>query len=292
MDTIKLKRATKSVANASTKVLEKDEVLVVTPDSGSGKGKCQLKFGDGITAAKSLPIAIDGENADEMKVSTIPTDSDENPVLSAGETVKVFFGKIKKKFTYLENLVGNVKSVTNLFGNTDAKTVAQGLQILVNTKLSKTDKYDGVDSTSTELWATANAVRKVNEKTDNNSTSIRELNSNLEKLDSNLELLYSSDSLAIATQDIMLPHDFSTYKIIIIYLAINYNGSILHFSDFVIRLPTDTKITSNFTLSSYFNNTGFLSIRCSLFNNLLQIKEISAGTSWSGQKMALYVYGK
>ena len=117
-------------------------------------------------------------------------------------------------------------------------------------------------------------------------------NSNLEKLDSNLELLYSSDSLAIATQDIMLPHDFSTYKIIIIYLAINYNGSILHFSDFVIRLPTDTKITSNFTLSSYFNNTGFLSIRCSLFNNLLQIKEISAGTSWSGQKMALYVYGK
>ena len=180
MDTIKLKRATKSVANASTKVLEKDEVLVVTPDSGSGKGKCQLKFGDGITAAKSLPIAIDGENADEMKVSTIPTDSDENPVLSAGETVKVFFGKIKKKFTYLENLVGNVKSVTNLFGNTDAKTVAQGLQILVNTKLSKTDKYDGVDSTSTELWATANAVRKVNEKTDNNSTSIRELNSNLE----------------------------------------------------------------------------------------------------------------
>lgn len=44
MDTIKLKRATKSVANASTKVLEKDEVLVVTPDSGSGKGKCQLKL--------------------------------------------------------------------------------------------------------------------------------------------------------------------------------------------------------------------------------------------------------
>ena len=180
MDTIKLKRATKSIANASTKVLEKDEVLVVTPDSGSGKGKCQLKFGDGVTAAKSLPIAIDGENADEMKVSTIPTVSDENPVLSAGETVKVLFGKIKKKFTYLENLVGNVKSVTNLFGSTDAKTVAQGLQILVNTKLSKTDKYDGVDSTSTELWATANAVRKVNEKSDNNSTSIRELNSNLE----------------------------------------------------------------------------------------------------------------
>lgn len=179
MDTIKLKRATKSVANASTKVLEKDEVLVITPDSGSGKGKCQLKFGDGVTATKSLPIAIDGENADEMKVSTIPTVSDENPVLSAGETVKVFIGKIKKKFTYLENLLGNVKTVTNLFGSNDAKTVAQGLQNLVNTKFNKSDLYDGTDSTSKSLGATANALRKVNEKTDNNTSSISTLNSNL-----------------------------------------------------------------------------------------------------------------
>lgn len=179
MDTIKLKRATKSVANASTKVLEKDEVLVITPNSGSGKGKCQLKFGDGVTATKSLPIAIDGENADEMKVSTIPTVSDENPVLSAGETVKVFIGKIKKKFTYLENLLGNVKTVTNLFGSNDAKTVAQGLQNLVNTKFNKSDLYDGTDSTSTSLGATANALRKVNEKTDNNTSSISTLNSNL-----------------------------------------------------------------------------------------------------------------
>ena len=188
MDTIKLKRATKSVANASTKVLEKDEVLVITPDSGSGKGKCQFKFGDGVTATKSLPIAIDGENADETKVSTIPTISDENPVLSAGETVKVFFGKIKKKFTYLENLLGNVKTVTNLFGSNDAKTVAQGLQNLVNTKFNKSDLYDGTDSTSKSLGATANAVRKVNEKTDNNTSSISQLNSNLAKTNAKVTL--------------------------------------------------------------------------------------------------------
>ena len=188
MDTIKLKRATKSVANASTKVLEKDEVLVITPDSGSGKGKCQLKFGDGVTATKSLPIAIDGENADETKVSTIPTISDENPVLSAGETVKVFIGKIKKKFTYLENLLGNVKTVTNLFGSNDAKTVAQGLQNLVNTKFNKSDLYDGTDSTSKSLGATANAVRKVNEKTDNNTSSISQLNSNLAKTNAKVTL--------------------------------------------------------------------------------------------------------
>ena len=188
MDIIKLKRATKSVANTSTKVLEKDEVLVITPDSGSGKGKCQLKFGDGVTAIKSLPIAIDGENADEMKVPTITTASDENPVLSAGETIKVFFGKIKKKFTYLENLLGNVKTVTNLFGSNDAKTVAQGLQNLVNTKFNKSDLYDGTDSTSTSLGATANALRKVNEKTDNNTSSISTLNSNLPYIDTSKKI--------------------------------------------------------------------------------------------------------
>ena len=242
MDTIKLKRATKSVANASTKVLEKDEVLVVTPDSGSGKGKCQLKFGDGITAAKSLPIAIDGENADEMKVSTIPTGSDENPVLSAGETVKVFFGKIKKKFTYLENLVGNVKSVTNLFGNTDAKTVAQGLQILVNTKLSKTDKYDGVDSTSTELWATANAVRKVNEKTDNNSTSIRELNSNLMK---SYDLLISSTSTTGINQVV----DVDNYREILLCATHSSNGTIYNAAMIPIGLFKSTSAGSMFRCS-------------------------------------------
>lgn len=203
MDTIKLKRATKSVANASTKVLEKDEVLVITPDSGSGKGKCQLKFGDGVTATKSLPIAIDGENADETKVSTIPTISDENPVLSAGETVKVFFGKIKKKFTYLENLLGNVKTVTNLFGSNDAKTVAQGLQNLVNTKFNKSDLYDGTDSTSKSLGATANAVRKVNEKTNNNTSSISQLNSNLPYIDTSKKIKdgFANGTSWAATED-------------------------------------------------------------------------------------------
>lgn len=203
MDTIKLKRATKSVANASTKVLEKDEVLVITPNSGSGKGKCQLKFGDGVTATKSLPIAIDGENADETKVSTIPTISDENPVLSAGETVKVFFGKIKKKFTYLENLLGNVKTVTNLFGSNDAKTVAQGLQNLVNTKFNKSDLYDGTDSTSKSLGATANAVRKVNEKTNNNTSSISQLNSNLPYIDTSKKIKdgFANGTSWAATED-------------------------------------------------------------------------------------------
>lgn len=177
MDKIKPKRSIKSIADASTKVLDKDEMLVITPNSGSGTGKCQLKFGDGVTGAKDLPIAIDGENADDMKVSALTTPTDENPILSAGDTIKDLFGKTKKKFTYFENLVGNVKTVTNLFGSTDAKTVAQGLQNLVNNKLNKSDKSDAIDSSSNALYATPNAVRKVNEKTDINAAAITALTS-------------------------------------------------------------------------------------------------------------------
>lgn len=193
------------------------------------------------------------------------------------------------KATDTQGIVVAAGADSNAQALLDALARKVALELVSNTALTTklADYLKKTDIVQTESTATNKVPSSAYLKQVKDS-----IDSNLEKLDSNLELLYSSDSLAIATQDIMLPHDFSTYKIIIIYLAINYNGSILHFSDFVIRLPTDTKITSNFTLSSYFNNTGFLSIRCSLFNNLLQIKEISAGTSWSGQKMALYVYGK
>ena len=144
--------------------------------------------------------------------------------------------------TYLENLVGNVKSVTNLFGNTDAKTVAQGLQILVNTKLSKTDKYDGVDSTSTELWATANAVRKVNEKTDNNSTSIRELNSNLMK---SYDLLISSTSTTGINQVV----DVDNYREILLCATHSSNGTIYNAAMIPIGLFKSTSAGSMFRCS-------------------------------------------
>ena len=71
-------------------------------------------------------------------------------------------------------ILGEIGQKSNLQSVIDEVT-----RRVLNELLLKADKYDGLDSTSTELWATANAVRKVNEKSDNNSTSIRELNSNL-----------------------------------------------------------------------------------------------------------------
>lgn len=151
-DIIKPKRATKSVADKSDKVLEKDELLLISPNTGSGTGRYGVKIGDGATATKDLPYAIDGEKADEMIVSEFTKESNENPVLSPGDKIKTLCGKLLKKFTYIETLLGK--------------------------KVNTSDIYDGTDSSSTTKVATANSVRQVNEKADNNTNQINQLNSN------------------------------------------------------------------------------------------------------------------
>lgn len=87
----------------------------------------------------------------------------------------------------LEGFNGKAESISyqdtyNLGKSNLQSVIDEVTRRVLNELLLKSDKYDGLDSTSTELWATANAVRKVNEKSDNNSTSIRELNSNLESI--------------------------------------------------------------------------------------------------------------
>ena len=154
-DIIKPKRATKSVADKSDKVLEKDELLLISPNTGSGTGRYGVKIGDGATATKDLPYAIDGEKADEMIVSEFTKESNENPVLSPGDKIKTLCGKLLKKFTYIETLLGK--------------------------KVNTSDIYDGTDSSSTTKVATANSVRQVNEKADNNASQINQLNSNIRR---------------------------------------------------------------------------------------------------------------
>ena len=155
-DIIKPKRATKSVADKSDKVLEKDELLLISPNTGSGTGRYGVKIGDGATATKDLPYAIDGEKADEMIVSEFTKESNENPVLSPGDKIKTLCGKLLKKFTYIETLLGK--------------------------KVNTSDIYDGTDSSSTTKVATANSVRQVNEKADNNTNQLNQLNSNISSI--------------------------------------------------------------------------------------------------------------
>ena len=159
-DIIKPKRATKSVADKSDKVLEKDELLLISPNTGSGTGRYGVKIGDGVTPAKDLPYAMDGEKANEMIVSEFSEESNENPVLSPGDKIKTLCGKLLKKFNYLETLLGK--------------------------KVNTSDIYDGTDSSSTTKVATANSVRQVNEKADNNTNQINQLNSNIASIQNGL----------------------------------------------------------------------------------------------------------
>ena len=150
---IKLKHATTSVANASDKVLEKDEVLLVTPDTGSGTGPYEMRVGDGSTAVKNLPVAINGMKADDINVEEIETIEDENPTLEGGNAIKNLFGRIAKKFSWVETMLGK--------------------------KVNIADIYDGLDSSNAAKVASANAIRQVNEKVSQNTTDISTLNSNI-----------------------------------------------------------------------------------------------------------------
>ena len=125
-----------------------------------------MKIGDGVTPAKDLPYAMDGEKANEMIVSEFSEESNENPVLSPGDKIKTLCGKLLKKFTYIETLLGK--------------------------KVNTSDIYDGTDSSSTTKVATANSVRQVNEKADNNTNQINQLNSKLA-----YKIMSSGDVLAL-----------------------------------------------------------------------------------------------
>ena len=161
---IKLKHATKSVADASDKVLEKDEVLLVSPNSGSGTGAYEMRVGDGSTPVKNLPVAINGMKADNINVEEIETIEEENPTLEGGNAIKNLFGRISKKFSWLETMLGK--------------------------KVNTADIYDGLDSSNAGKVASANAVRQINEKTDKNTTDISTLTSNLAIVSSCISNVY------------------------------------------------------------------------------------------------------
>lgn len=137
-----------------------------------GVGDAKIKFGDGVTAWKNLDYAV-VNNITKKIITTFATVSDADPALNAGESLDTILGKIKKKFQYL-----------------------------ADNKLNKSAKYDGVDSTSTDLYATANAVRKVNVKADKNASDITTLNNNLSKL-SNFKKVIADDTSATDIEDLL-----------------------------------------------------------------------------------------
>lgn len=149
-DIIKPKRTTYSVAINSTKVLEKDEMLVVTPDTGSGTGKYMFIFGDGVTQVKNLPMSIDGKYADELIINSLETLSESSPALTAGDSIKRLLSKIKKN-----------------------------IETLIATKINTTAIYADLDSSNGSQVLAATAGKQLKQLYDNNTSAISTLNSDI-----------------------------------------------------------------------------------------------------------------
>ena len=147
---IRPRGGTKAQWETTNPVLGKRE-MGVQWESEIGVGKVVIKFGNGITAWNNLDTAVEVENDLVNKIiSSIVTVSDEYPILNDGDSLSTLVGKIKKY-----------------------------IQDLKDKKLDKSARYDGTDSTSTELVPTANALRGVNAKADKNASDITTLNNNL-----------------------------------------------------------------------------------------------------------------
>lgn len=145
---IRPRGGTKAQWEKSNPVLTKREIGVQW-ETAIGVGEVVIKFGDGVTNWINLPEAVKSDITKKI-IAALAVVPDDDPDLVGGDSLDTLFGKIAKKFKYLKD-----------------------------NKLDKSARYDGTDSTSTELVPTANALRGVNAKADKNASDITTLNNNL-----------------------------------------------------------------------------------------------------------------
>lgn len=145
---IRPRGGTKAQWEKSNPVLTKREIGVQW-ETAIGVGEVVIKFGDGVTNWINLPEAVKSDITKKI-IAALAVVPDDDPDLVGGDSLDTLFGKIAKKFKYLKD-----------------------------NKLDKSARYDGTDSTSTELVPTANALRGVNAKADKNASDITTLNFNL-----------------------------------------------------------------------------------------------------------------
>ena len=197
-------------------VLAKREIGVQW-ETTIGVGEVVIKIGDGVTDWINLPAAVKSDITKKI-IAALAVVPDDDPDLADGDSLDTLFGKIAKKFKYLKD-----------------------------NKLDKSARYDGTDSTSTELVPTANALRGVNAKADKNASDITTLNNNLSKCN----IGYSYDETD-GTNDI--------------YTAIP-NGSIVWFN-----INGNTKIGQELGLSQQYEGAEII---------------IWKGSDWRGGALAI-----
>lgn len=147
---IRPRGGTKAQWEKANPVLAKREIGVQW-ETTIGVGEVVIKIGDGVTDWINLPEAVKSDITKKI-IAALAVVPDDDPDLADGDSLDTLFGKIAKKFKYLKD-----------------------------NKLDKSARYDGTDSTSTELVPTANALRGVNAKADKNASDITTINNNLSK---------------------------------------------------------------------------------------------------------------
>lgn len=157
---IRPRGGTKAQWEKANPVLAKREIGVQW-ETTIGVGEVVIKIGDGVTDWINLPEAVKSDITKKI-IATLAVVPDDDPDLADGDSLDTLFGKIAKKFKYLKD-----------------------------NKLDKSARYDGTDSTSTELVPTANALRGVNAKADKNASDITTLNNNLSNQTDRVTQLYS-----------------------------------------------------------------------------------------------------
>lgn len=145
---IRPRGGTKAQWEKANPVLAKREIGVQW-ETTIGVGEVVIKIGDGVNNWINLPEAVKSDITKKI-IAALAVVPDDDPDLADGDSLDTLFGKIAKKFKYLKD-----------------------------NKLDKSARYDGTDSTSTELVPTANALRGVNAKADKNASDITTLNNNL-----------------------------------------------------------------------------------------------------------------
>lgn len=174
---IRPRGGTKAQWEKANPVLAKREIGVQW-ETTIGVGEVVIKIGDGVTDWINLPEAVKSDITKKI-IAALAVVPDDDPDLADGDSLDTLFGKIAKKFKYLKD-----------------------------NKLDKSARYDGTDSTSTELVPTANALRGVNAKADKNASDITTLNNNLSNKADKTSL--SSYALKSDLQSFLMYKEFTT----------------------------------------------------------------------------------
>ena len=172
---------TKSNWTSKNPVLGKGE-MGLEWETTVGVGEINIKVGDGTTAWNDLSYGFVSDITNkEIKIITEYSGEEDNPALEDGDTLSEAAGKLNKQQDFLKTTLGyeRLATMAETLGGLSNEDFMGVMEKLNSIKFDKTSVYNGTDSTSTSLAASANALKTVKDLTDTNTTAISQLNSEI-----------------------------------------------------------------------------------------------------------------